>query len=711
MAQKSRKSRFANGLAALTFVFASAVGLDIALDHLDTKDDAPVLTEQELRELRYRNAIDENSMIMVSENLAAMGRDGLSDIDMQYVKDAVLLRAALDGDYTAIETSLKFGADALVQTLDSESLAEVAVGAHGLPAFRELRQIAKKYSNINFGLLVQNEKLMSKLLASYDHGRDKGQLLSLLKEAARYGVKLDEIGESYTGVPVNIPEIAARENLSEILVFLQDEGAFKDTIGQYWNYNLYADYMVDSNAPIMAINPEDFVDGDFYKYPKLSMGWDAPEENNVEPTLFIFENPTVGTEEKRIDHIKKVAYAANGVSRRLGGKDWFGDYVSPLPMISARISGAPIIGDYSLARSPVAILEAAKDDYVIVTESVSVVPTERSSYMEMYRDNIVYPKNSNFTVLDVGQNHVFYTPAGNNFPEHCIEVDGKDFCLQDKGYTRHSKGAVRVGAVFVGQNDDDEIRNYVADYSGQNPTFCAYLPFHHQKALSGTSFATPAAAAVEQKLADIFARSASFPEGVVHDDIVFALMATADNSTLYDASDDKRVGTFKNSAGLDLSDRCGAGIIQPDKAMDLLSDMVDWTKEFAAVEPTQPKFNKSRIDLSTVQQVDGAYHYTVTMQDTGTLMNLRAGIYFDGPQKGAAEIKIGDMDPVILDLSAVGITSEFRFVGHKVSAGDEITIITTKPLGESVMGASRPFLDVKLVQPSSSINMALAKMK
>ena len=304
---------------------------------------------------------------------------------------------------------------------------------------------------------------------------------------------------------------------------------------------------------------------------------------------------------------------------------------------------------------------------------------------------------------------VLYDPAGNDEQDDCITIDKVSFCMQDTFLPSYHNKTVRTGAAYKKSNNTYTIPSY----SENRPAFCSLIPNNNSIPYSGTSFSTPAAAAVEQSLADIFGRSADFPNGVVHEDILMALMLTAHTNGLIQEGARTIIPTFNTIAGIPMTDRCGVGIIQPQAAADLLTEMVTWTQNDEQIIPTEPE--TLRLDSSLnhyTQNNKGHYVYTMTFPKSGLITTLRAGLNFHKKNKGAALIKINDHDPIPLDLSPKGHTLDFRFAGYEFKAGDKIQIITTRPLKGERFGADKAsFLDVNMVPPNSPIKKAVQKRR
>ena len=152
-----------------------------------------------------------------------------------------------------------------------------------------------------------------------------------------------------------------------------------------------------------------------------------------------------------------------------------------------------------------------------------------------------------------------------------------------------------------------------------------------------------------------------------------------------------------------MTNECGAGVIQPQRAADLLNQMVKWTKENANINPTEPFVDRQRLVKANPTKQGNFYEYEATVSKSGILTSLRAGIPYEYRARGAAMIQINNQEPLILDLSSSGLTNEFRLVGQEFTAGDKIKILSTKPLSER----EPAFIDLNMVQPSSPIKPAI----
>ncbi|MCB9990528.1 MAG: hypothetical protein H6867_03990 [Rhodospirillales bacterium] len=428
---------------------------------------------------------------------------------------------------------------------------------------------------------------------------------------------------------------------------------------------------------------------DFNTFPSLHYTANPIGENKLSPVLIIAEqtreSPAGGA------HIEDTSRVAMGVSRALGDPEW------------ARI--------ISIAQNPTSyqagpldfVLQYNFDDYVIVSQSIELVTDNGGALTSYNKYSNFYPPYLD-TVDD--KNYIHYNSAGNEGTKPCLSVDGVDFCLQHSSPDYHSMTNVRVGAARHSKAD----RIVVEDYSEMRPAFCALLPKKNGEFYSGTSFTSPAAASVEKKLAGVFARSATMPYGMTHEDILMALMMTAQPHGMIDEATSKITPVFYNAAGLAMNDRCGAGVIDPQRAEKLLYQMTLWSLYMPGITPSAPQTVRLTFDKSDiVTRHDNRITYRMTVPRDGIITQVRAGIPFEtSTDKGAALIEIGTDKPRALDLSPSGLTTDFRFAGQQLKTGDTIRITVTKPLAEPKSRFdAKPFIDLRMVQINSPVNMAL----
>ena len=107
---------------------------------------------------------------------------------------------------------------------------------------------------------------------------------------------------------------------------------------------------------------------------------------------------------------------------------------------------------------------------------------------------------------------------------------------------------------------------------------------------------------------------------------------------------------------------------------------------------------------------EGEYSYFVAVPESGVLTTLRAGMFFPINHRGAVTIQFGEEAPVVLDMAASGLSTDFRFAGKSVKAHDVITITTTKPLiqlGNPEHRGIYPFIDLKIAPHDSALAKAI----
>jgi hypothetical protein len=701
--KSSTKSGLKSYARKAVIAFAAAASVYLVQDRLDDYYESQ---ERQLSEYTesYIDAVNEGDGLTSRFLLFNFESEGLSLTQIQAIKNAALLDVADKGKFDSVDLALENGANIDSQGEYGESFSTLLFDSRDWDAYLYLKKLGQLRDDFDLKFLLEDDFLQWSLLRQSEELDDEDStLLDFLDRLLRGGVDLTTIGHTLAVDSVSLVDLARNSHSSALMMFLEGEGVYDDKPEALrWNYGLYEDYLQKTNAPLVEIAKDGYSRSDFEGYGGIYNGGGYIADNDLDPTLFVIEKPTAKkdeAEQKFNLHIDNTSYSAYGVSKKLNGL-LAGSFS---PVIAAKMN---------LTADPAGInslLEYAAQDYVVVSQSTRMVPVDEEQSASDFYQSKSNARTNNFASLDVDYSYVYYLPAGNHRSKSCIEVDDKAFCMQDTRYTSHNKDIVRVGAV----TQEDEILSdpvyTVASYSEERPTFCAVLPMRNEVALRGTSYSTPAAAAVERKLADIFARSAAFPQGLTHDDIVMALMLTSQSEGLIDEATAETEPVYKNIANIKMTDLCGAGVIQPEKAADLLTEMVGWSIEDDSVGQTQGRLVKSPIQRSTQKAKQGGYSYSVRVSEAGLLINLRAGIFFEKGKKGAAEIQIGNSAPVTLDLSASGLTTDFRFAGHKFAAGDIIKITTTKPLIFPASNSSRPFLDLKLVQTNSPIAKAVKR--
>jgi hypothetical protein len=301
---------------------------------------------------------------------------------------------------------------------------------------------------------------------------------------------------------------------------------------------------------------------------------------------------------------------------------------------------------------------------------------------------------------------VQYNSAGNAGQDTCLTHDGYKFCLQDSGDFYHGVNIVRVGAAE--RRPDGSYM--IASYSQNRPAFCAPVPLEENgKPYKGTSFSAPAAAAVERKLADIFARSSRLPYGHTHEDIFMALMLTARTQGLTDEADGKTIRVTYNAAGVAQTERCGTGVIDPQAAANLLTEMAQWNKDGTTRATVANTMQLSAVPDTKPERHGRNFVYRLTMPRDGVMLSLRAALpFFDG-QNGAVRLKVGAAAPLTLDMSGSGLSTEYRLAGLRFNKGTRIEIETTRKLGDDYQADKPYMLDIRYVQTDSALAHAVAR--
>ena len=707
-ATSGKKGQFKSSALKLVFAVAAAASFSVVQD---------VLTdyyEQQDRLLHsytesYIDAVNAKDSIASQSLLIDFKYKGLSEDQIQLIKNTALLDVAEKGKFGAVDIALENGASIDSQNIYSEDFSTLLFASKDWAAYRYLKDLEDERDDFDLKFLTNDDYLQWSLLSKAARlGDDDVTLEAFLYDLKFGGVDLTRIGQTLEGGnEISLVDIARDRESSALMMFLEREGVYADNPEALrWNYDLYADYLHDASAPVVDVSSAPYDRTSFKGYGSISYGGEYIADNDLDPTLFVVEK-LVAEKEGDADnyrrHIDNTGYVAYGVSKTLNSYfSW--DEVS---VIAAQMNLNAGYG--GLGR----LLEYAAHDYVIVSQSTRMVPKSGAAPSAAFYQAVDNEPTIDFTSLDKDYSYAYYLAAGNDRAESCIDVDARSFCMQDTRYTSHNKNIVRVGAVTQEEGLLSAPVYTVAKYSELRPTFCAVLTERDDVELRGTSFAAPAAAAVERKLADIFARSAAFPMGVTHDDIVMALMLTSQTEGLIDEVTGKLAPVYRNNANIKMTDLCGTGVIRPQKAADLLEEMVGWSIEGREVTQTQARLVKAPVLRSSQRGADGAYSYSVRVNESGLLTSLRAGMFFDLGNKGAADIQIGDLAPVTLDLSASGLTTDFRFAGYEFSKGDVIKITTTKPLlfpASNSGSSARPFVDLKLVQTTSQLAEAIKRL-
>lgn len=703
--KKAKKNRAQQGAfrkysLASIFVLAAGALTYEAVDYInDYQADQHQLLYDTHREA-YNGLVAGGSALNSALYQSTLNYSGLSTAEIHTIHNDALLQSAARGDHRGVEIALKNGAATNAVNAYGYDVATLVLSKNGVESYPFLSDVALRYG-LDLHPVYQNDYLQYALLYTANFKKHEAALELLFEDLQGYGVSLAAIGDvSGGGLPPSVADMVNDGGSSRLMRFMMDGGAYADAPAALsWSFDLYKDYLDVEGAPLVKVQTGWYNRQDFRGYAPLPNYADIITDNDVDPTLFVVERLSEDAERnkksKHLSHIYNTSYVAHGVMKKLDA-----NYAAAEPsLIAARMK----IGGYGDG-DILPLLEYAAGDYTVVSESVGIVPASLNyaSYYQSERNASAWWLHD----LDGRANFVHYNAAGNQRKHACITVDGQDFCVQDSARERHSENIVRVGAV-----EKKSGHHIVADYSEERPAFCAELTKRKGALYSGTSYAAPAAAAIERRLADIFARSAALPNGVVHDDILMALMLTAENGQLKDEYTGEIAPVYSNAAGLPYTNRCGAGVINPQSAASLLADMVQWTGLDPDILPTRAAMHTHYVARDNlVASADGQYSYVLRVPEGGLITTLRAGVFFERENKGAASLQIGNAPPLTLDMSARGLSTDFRFAGVSVTAGDVMILRTTRPLilPNGTYGSVQSFVDLKLVQHESPIGRAVA---
>lgn len=668
--------------------------VDCVTDYLEEQHQA----ELQIHQNEFLRLVKSASATNAGLYLKTLEYQGYTFKEIQDIRDEALLISAANGDVEAVKAALENGANSRAKDKNGLTFSELFLAKNGLAGFVALDNF-RVHQNANITALYRNDRLQYETLKVADFADQEKDVIAFFDFLRKGRVDLANIGMS-SGVAggETLAELVNSGGSADVMIYLQDNDAYKGEAEPLdWSYAHYMDYLEGKDAPLIDVEYNKYKRRDFKMYDEVKTFSSHVIENSVEPHYLVIER--VGEEREankrsdHLNHIYNVSYVAHGVMKRLGPSYGSKD---DRRLIAARMN-LNINSDYKA--SDLLSYTADVGDYVIVNESIQTVPADKSTYPDLYQSGYNAPVSS-LRYLDYQTDFVHYIAVGNSHKDNCITVDAVDFCVQESSYARQTQNAVRVGAVLP------ESRWFYAveDYSEQNPTFCAVLPKRSGRRLSGTSFASPAAGAVEWSLADRFARSAEMPYGVVHEDILIALMLTATSSGIKDEATNKWIPVITSAGGMTMTDRCGAGVIQPQRAAFLLEDMMRWTLYDQTVTPTMPFMETVHVREPVEKSEDGWFHYNLVVPQDGMLTQLRAGLFFERNNKGAAKISFAGGEEVVLDMSSSGLTTDFRFAGKMLSKGDAVKISTTRPLvvpPEHFNDHSRTFVDLNMVQKSS----------
>lgn len=635
----------------------------------------------------------------------------------------------------SISTALRFGADINAGDENGLNLKDyIYSNSNSLTSLEKweiFRHLQSEY-DFDIGFLKNDLRFTWSGAIKNDTPVREEAITAFLKDMKEsYGINLEDLTEPESGI--NLLHIAAYHGYEKLLRFIHDENLHFDLWDRHGHHVLdYArpqfrailseTYGIKKEGPppgvsrkpineavhsFLRVTTDNYVDlgnresleqsvspaSDFSAYRNIQYNPALTAGHHVTPVLIIAETSPFSYGGK--PHIQDTSRVAAGISKALGFRGW-----SDLIAIRQR-PGTMYQNNHTDL-----ILSRLSDNYVIISNSNET----RLNFLTNRTKEQNYQLRSSYKLKNIDKvdraDYIYYNSAGNYGISSCIQIDNIPFCLQASEPSYHPLTAVRIGAVEINPQDK---KMTVPEYSNMRPALCAAIPLKSGEFYKGTSFSAPAAAAVETRLANIFARSEVYPEGMIHEDIFMAMTLTAQTHGLTDAITNETAPVFYNSAGIGMTNRCGAGVIQEQKAADLLSQMIRWTRENPDVQPTQSK--TLRIELASgdkTKHTDWTV-YTMQVPENGILTQLRAGIPFNRLQRGAALLQIEDLPMVTLDLSYSGLTTEFRLAGHQFKAGDTIKLYVTRPLEKTgfVSGKDRGFIDLRMINTDSPVALAL----
>ena len=317
------------------------------------------------------------------------------------------------------------------------------------------------------------------------------------------------------------------------------------------------------------------------------------------------------------------------------------------------------------------------NDRVVFSHSMAVVrPSEISMRMRQSRDvdgTMLYALINEMTDDLERSRPIIITASGNWNPQEMRHV--QSYAIS------HSPRSLSIGAA-------GEYRHgfMMSPYSSYSADVCAPLPKHLGNQMEGTSFATPLAAALVRQFNEWYGDVLSYEE------IVAAGLMSADRNVKEhvipsspEAEPTSRPAQFdSNGGGLPNHDRCGAGVLNPEKWQTALNRLVT-IKQSLTRDAHESSYN---ITVGTPLVIPGKdagdktqYVYRLTMPADMTLGKLT----FRLPQHKNKHSEIVVHTPggfeKHLGYTHTDIFSSFAFAYEDVKAGQVIEIRTTEPLG------------------------------
>ncbi len=268
---------------------------------------------------------------------------------------------------------------------------------------------------------------------------------------------------------------------------------------------------------------------------------------------------------------------------------------------------------------------------------------------------------------------IIFTASGNWNPEEMRHVQSHAIS--------HSPRSISIGA--AGQYGS--LGFMMSPYSSHSADVCAPLPKHLGKQMEGTSFATPLSAALFRQFNEWYGDILNFEE------IMAAGLMSADRNVQEhlppqpNGTASARPAQFNsNGGGIPNHERCGAGVLDPEKWQAALDRMVT-IKQSLTRTAQESSYD---ITVGNPMVIPGReagdktrYIYRMTIPADMTLGKLT----FRLPQYKNRHSEIVIHTPAgfekHLGYSHTDILSSFAFAYEDVKAGQVIEIRTTEPLG------------------------------
>lgn len=257
----------------------------------------------------------------------------------------------------------------------------------------------------------------------------------------------------------------------------------------------------------------------------------------------------------------------------------------------------------------------------------------------------------------------------------------------------HSPRAIMIGASgryptnIIGGAD-----RVMAPYSTHSADVCSPLPKFLGDQMEGTSFATPLTASLYRQMSEWYGDRLSFEE------IIAAALMTADRDVLDyinfknlgknplvqpDKYDTQNAEFRTNGGGLPNHERCGAGVLNPERWQQALNTMLvlknNVTKDAGktvTVEAGLPRIISASRAGGTAE-----YIYSIRIPSDMTLGKLTFLLPQDAGRHSEVVVRTPSGFEKHMPKSLTDIASTFAFAYEDVKAGQVIEIRTTEPLG------------------------------